>query len=122
MIKNRIPFIAIIAFLLWGCKKENAAPVITITSPTQSQTFTKGATVNVMGTAADDKALHEAAVIVTNSWGDTVLSEYPTVHSQPSFDFNYSFQAVDSGMHHVTVVFADHDNAETYEEVMFTVN
>lgn len=122
MIKNRIAFIAIIAFLLWGCKKENAAPVITITSPTQSQTFAKGATVNVTGIATDDKALHEAAVIVTNSAGDTVLGEYPTVHSQPSFDFSYSFQAVDSGMHHVNLVFADHDNAETEEEVMFTVN
>lgn len=36
MIKNRVLFIASIAFLLWECKMENAAPVINIPLPTKS--------------------------------------------------------------------------------------
>ena len=105
-----------------GCsKKENKAPELTITSPTEWQSFALGATVPITGTATDDDALHECAIAVTNHMGDTVYSNYPTVHSQQSFTLNYSFTAADTGVHQLSVLFEDHDEAQVSKTVIFTV-
>lgn len=116
--------IAVSLFLLVAsCKKEkNEAPVLTITSPTVNQNFTTGATVNITGTATDDKALHEASVLVIASTTDTILKEYPTVHSEASYTFSYSVTATNTETYQVQVIFADHDGAETKKDVTFTVN
>lgn len=106
-----------------SCKKgKNEAPEITIASPTANQAFTAGATVNVSGTATDDEALHEASVLVIAPANDTILKEYPTVHSEASYSFNYSITATNTGTYQVQVVFADHDGEETKKEVTFSVN
>ncbi len=102
-------------------KKENKAPELTITSPAEWQSFPLGSTVPITGTATDDNALHECNIAVTNHMGDTVYSNFPTVHAQQSFTLNYSFTAVDTGVHHLTVLFEDHDEAQVSKTVIFTV-
>lgn len=121
---QKILFVLFFMLLLvfTGCaKKGNKAPELTITSPTEWQSFALGATVPITGTATDDDALHEAAIAVTNRLGDTVYSYYPTVHSQQSFTLNYSFTAADTGVHQLSVLFEDHDEAQVSKTVIFTV-
>ena len=109
--------------LITGCKKkENQAPIISITSPSNGQVFNLGATVNINGIATDDNALHEAAIVLTNHMGDTVLADFPTVHSAKSYTVAYNVTVVDSGQHHLQVIFTDHDNAQTEESIIFNVN
>jgi hypothetical protein len=107
-----------------GCSKkaDNQAPKITLSSPMESQSYAVGTTLAIQGVATDDNALHEAAIILTNQVGDTIIGDFPTVHSAKSFDISYTTVLADSGQHHLQVIFTDHDNAETTKSVMFNVN
>lgn len=115
-------FISLMLMVFAGCKKsENKAPELTITSPTEAQSFSLGSTVPITGTATDDNALHECVITITNQMGDTVYSNFPTVHAQQSFALNYSFTTADTGIHHLSILFEDHDEAQVSKAVMFTV-
>jgi Na+-transporting NADH:ubiquinone oxidoreductase subunit NqrF len=122
MQKTILLFCSVMLVAFIGCnKKANKAPELTITSPSEGQSFLLGSTVPITGTATDDNALHECAIAVTNHMGDTVYSNYPTVHAQQSFVLNYSFTATDTGPHHLSVLFVDHEEAQVSKEVMFTI-
>ncbi len=113
---------AVVLLTVGSCnKKDNKSPELTISSPTEWQSFALNSNVNITGVATDNNALHEGTVIVTNFKGDTVYANYPTVHSLQSFDINYSFAAADTGAHHLIILFEDHDEAQVIKEVTFIV-
>lgn len=123
-LNKAVLFFSFLILLATGCSKkaDNQAPKITLSSPSEWQSYPIGSTLTIQGVATDDNALHEAAIILTNQMGDTVISDYPTVHSAKSFDINYTAVLLDSGQHHLQVIFTDHDNADTEKSVMFNVN
>lgn len=122
MQKTILFFFSMALLVFYGCnKKANKAPELTITSPTEWQSFGLGATVPIAGTATDDEALHECSIVVTNQLGDTVYTNYPTVHAQKSFTIGYSFTALDTGTHHLSALFEDHEEAQVSKQVTFTV-
>ncbi|MBS1614247.1 MAG: hypothetical protein JST49_15615 [Bacteroidetes bacterium] len=119
-----ILFLSSFILLAAGCSKkaDNQAPKITLNSPTEWQSYAIGSTLTIEGVATDDNALHEAAIILTNHVGDTIIGDLPTVHSAKSFNISYTTVLADSGQHHLQVIFTDHDNAETTKSLMFNVN
>ena len=93
-----------------SCKKDepNQAPTITLEEPEDNSTVTLGNEIHVEGTAADDNELHEMAIWITYM-GDTVDTEYPTVHGLKTYDFHKHYEPVAAGTYTVSVVVADHE-------------
>lgn len=112
----------ILAYTLPSCKKnENQAPVVVIDEPADGETIALTDSVHIEGTASDDDALHEMSILITSHMGDTVFAQYPTVHALKTYTFHYHFHPADTGMFHLHVAAADHEDAVTTKEVMFTV-
>src|SRR5689334_1494072 len=81
MKKSLLPLLAALFFV--GCSSDGVddeKPVITITSPTNSQTFTAGQTVNVVAAISDNDELHMIHLHVINlATGDhaVLFEEHP---------------------------------------------
>ena len=105
-----------------SCKKDevNQAPTLTLEEPENNSTVTLGNEIHVEGTAADDNELHEMAIWITYM-GDTVDTEYPTVHSLKTYDFHKHYEPVAAGTYTVNVVVADHESLTASETRTVTV-
>lgn len=107
---NIVVLCALIAGVMWlgGCKK-NQAPGLTIEAPVEMQDVATNDSILIRGVATDDRDLHEFAIVVTNVAGDTVAIDTPYVHGAKSFEFNYYFAPVDTGIYNVSITAYDHD-------------
>lgn len=111
-----------VVYSLPSCKKtENKAPVIVLDEPADGESIVLTDSLHIEGTASDDDELHEMSVLVTSHMGDTVFASYPTVHALKTYTFHYHFHPADTGMFHLQIAAADHEDAVTTKEVMFTV-
>ena len=119
--------VAIAALLLitvTGCKKENEAPVVTITSPDDEQEFMSGSAVTLTATATDDDELHELHVELLDHDADTLIMEWdPMVHGEKSYTFTYTFSptVADTMEYHFEVTASDMDGKTADKERHFMV-
>ncbi len=105
-----------------SCKeKENQAPVVTVDEPTNGETISLGDSIHIEFTATDDEELHEASVIVKSHMGDTVFADYPVVHALKTYSYHEHFVPADTGMFHIHINVADHDDKTTSKEVEVNV-
>lgn len=104
--------------LMIACSKDpvtqvdNIAPVVTLTTPTNNQTFTGGQTVSITGQVTDNKFIKEIHIVVTNLGSGF---EYQHVHVQPnaaSFNYNHSYTA-QAGIFYKIEVIADDPSANS---------
>jgi hypothetical protein len=87
---TNIVSLALVALALVACKKEDGEPpVISISQPLATASFSVGDTLSISGTVTDDEGLHEVFVnLVNTSNGDSVLwSMGGHTHDNP-----YTFQ------------------------------
>lgn len=114
--KNQFLFILSIAvvFGLASCT-ENAAPTITVHSPTSASPFMSGDTVHVHIDFADDEQLHEVAVTIVREHGDTTFFHAHDHPDATSASLHGDF-VISTPMHSdftVTAIATDHAGEST---------
>lgn len=101
--------------------KSNNAPVVTLTDPENNSTVSLSDSVHIEGKMTDDESLHEASIIIKNTGtGDTVFTQYPTVHDLKTYTFHYHFRPVVVGAYKLSVTTEDHDGKSSVAERDFT--
>ena len=121
---KKILFIAFALSLgMMSCKKDNLAPVLTITAPTESQSVKTGTDLKITGKLTDD-SLHELTVKITQTAdGKELFSTSPTVHDFTTYDINETWKptvTVDTDMT-LTVTAIDHKDNTVTKTVKFKV-
>jgi len=113
-----------VLFLLFalGCsKKDEIAPLISVTSPTDNQIFAAGQTVNIKATVTDNEGIHMIHVIaIDNSGGHWVHSEEHV--DGKTFEINKSFVTNPGKTYTITIDAIDHDENTTTKEIIISSN
>ena len=105
-------------FLLASCKKEDASkPTITVTSPTNQQTFANGQTVNVTATIADDGELHSVYLKVINTTNNAHVVHFEEHIDVKSYNLNKSFTAQTGGVYAIEIAGEDHGGNKTTQTI-----
>ena len=118
-----------------GDDVDNVAPGITITAPTESQSFAPGATINASFTATDNKALKSYIIDVTfvEALGMSVKIVHDPLTYEDSGDFSETPQTipftmsvptdVKGGKYKITVKVADasSESKDAIEERIFII-
>lgn len=101
-------------FIVSSCsKKENQAPVVSITEPSDNQMFSIPDSVIITGTVTDDESLHEMSLVIVKATGDTIAKVFPYVHELKTYNFNYEFRPSDAGTYSIQVTAEDHTEKST---------
>lgn len=102
-------------------ESDNNAPVVTITSPTENESFTGEVHIEFNVT---DESLHEMEVKVTkDADGSELFKEAPVVHDETDYDYHEHFTptiAAETALT-LTIVVSDHSEHTTTKTVKFTV-
>lgn len=120
--------------LVWSsCKKkensdmdpsDKSAPVITLISPGDSQTYTSGDTVWIKGSMTD-KSLHESLItLIRDSDSASLLNETPYVHDLTSYNFNYFWKSMATvkTTATLTITVLDHGNNTSVAKRKIIIN
>lgn len=101
-----------------GCKKgDNTAPTISITSPTDNQSFPAGTTVHVKATIADNVELHHVHLYVTNASTGAQLLHFEDHVDAGTYNLDQTFVTL-SGITYRIDVQADDHSGNTGEQVV----
>ncbi len=99
-----------------SCKTDDIevlGPVITLTTPADTQEYAIGDTIFIHGDITDNEGLHELMVMVYQvESGNTILDYTPTVHDMASFHID-TFVVPTDTVHvhyHLKIEAWDHDN------------
>ncbi len=104
---------------------DTTPPVITISTPTESQTFTSGNTIQMTGRISDDLGLYKGTVKLVNDANGLVLKEQAyEIHGLLAYNFSLAHTAVVSAASNytVTVSFEDHGLNTVTRSVKIKVN
>lgn len=116
--------IALLVYLMLGsCKKEctDKAPVVTISSPTETNNIQLPDSIQITGAISDDVWLNSATIMIHNTSGDTVFTSRPEVYGKKDYAFNYSYFVTISGSLRLQVVAEDNEGKTAEKEVIFNV-
>ena len=108
-------FLLLLSLLVFAisCSKNSTGerdiilPIITITSPTNAQTFTNGQTINITGTITDDNYIAETHIHVTNILTGSLLMDVHLYPAAASATFNQSFTAAAGINYKIQVIAKD---------------
>ncbi|MBL0269184.1 MAG: hypothetical protein IPP99_11110 [Chitinophagaceae bacterium] len=104
---------------------DTTPPVITISTPTESQTYTSGSTIHMTGRISDDLGLYRGTIKLVNDANGLVLKEQAyEIHGLLAYNFSLSHTAVVSAAadYTVTVSFEDHGLNTVTRSVKVKVN
>ena len=104
---------------------DTTPPVITISTPTESQTYTSGSTIQMTGRISDDLGLYRGTIKLVNDANGLVLKEQAyEIHGLLAYNFSLSHTAVVSAAadYTVTVSFEDHGLNTVTRSVKVKVN
>ena len=100
-------------------------PVIVINSPSASQVFTSGSTINVTGRLTDNLGLYRGTIrIINDANGFELKSQAYEIHGLRAYDYNisYSTSVTVASDYTIVVSFEDHGNNVTTKSVKVRVN
>jgi hypothetical protein len=106
----------------FSCSKpDEIAPVISVISPQENQTFSDGQTVTIKATASDNEGLHMIhAIVVDNTGGHWVHLEEHI--DGKTFDINKTFSITAGKIFTITIDATDHNDNTTKKEITVTAN
>jgi hypothetical protein len=105
-----------------GSAKDTQAPVITISSPTNNQVFTSGATVAITGNMNDNVRISEVHVHVTNNNTGVLLMDIHRNPAAASYSLNESFIAQTGIQYKIQVIAKDNSANEGLSSVTISTN
>jgi hypothetical protein len=135
----RFPLLyCLLAFLCISCGKGGVAadelhaidtsdttyPVVEVTTPTDSQSFTSGSVINVTGKVSDNSLFQGSITIRNETDGLIVKDQYYEIHFIPSYNFSMSctISVTATTDYTVTVKFEDHGFNKTTKTLKIKVN
>jgi hypothetical protein len=101
---------------------DKAAPVITITSPTNNQVFNAGATVNINGTMTDNSRISEVHIHVYDNGTGTLLMDMHANPGATSYSLNQSYTAQSGIQYKIQVSAKDNSGNEGIVSVTISTN
>lgn len=128
LIMKKINSLSIIAITLvisfTSCtKKDDTAPVISLSTPVDQQDFAIGDTIFIHGDVTDNEALHELMVSLTQEESGAVVLDYmPTVHDMPSFHIDTFFVPTDTVHVHFDLKVEAWDHDDNKSELNYTLH
>jgi uncharacterized lipoprotein YajG len=118
--KPFLPFVFIL--LLAGCKKDDQAPQITITSPTDNQVFTNGQVISLAGSVSDDDQIHMVHIYVTNhNSGASVLHVAEHLDAK-NYTISQTFTAQSGTSYDIEVEAEDHSGNSADKKLSVSAN
>jgi hypothetical protein len=121
-------FLLYLLFILAACSKSSGrdkdydAPVLTLNTPVDNQTYTSGQSIMISGLATDNKYIKEIHIVITNLATGT---EYLHVHIHPnssSFNFNQSYTAEAGIDYKIEIIVDDASTNSTAKSVEVSCN
>jgi hypothetical protein len=104
---------------------DTTAPSLDIYTPTASQVFTSGSSINVTGRVTDDLGLYRGTIKITNDAnGDMLKNQAYEIHGLRLYDLNLSYvtRVSVTSDYTVTVSFEDHGYNTVAKSVKVKVN
>jgi hypothetical protein len=104
---------------------DTTAPVLEIYTPTASQVFANGTTINVTGKITDDYGLYRGSVKIVNDVNNFVMKEQLyEIHGIKSYNFNVTHMTSVAVASDYTVIvsFEDHGTNITTKSVKVKIN
>ena len=109
---------------IFACKKDNLKPVVSIATPTTSQSVKSNTVLNMTGTVSDDSGLHEMSIsIVQASDGKELFKISPNILNKKTYSFGETWTptvAADTKVV-LTVKAMDHSDLLDSKSVEFTI-
>jgi hypothetical protein len=105
-----------------GSNKDNESPVISITSPTNGQSFSPGQAIPVTGTISDNDYIAEAHIHVSNTNTGSLLMDVHLYPAGKNSNFNQSFTAVAGTNYKIQVIAKDKAVNESRSSVEVSCN
>ena len=84
-------YVALLLLVLSGCKKDELAPVINVTQPSNNQQFSGGQTVSIIAAISDNDGLHMIHVSVTDNTTGGHLVHFEDHYDGRNYQLNQSF-------------------------------
>lgn len=102
--------------------KDREAPTLSVTTPTDNQVYSAGQTINITGSASDNKYIEQIHIVITNLVTGT---EYLHVHIHPNgsaFNFAQAYTAQAGISYKIQVIVDDASSNSTAKSVNVTCN
>jgi hypothetical protein len=116
------PLFLLLIFSLFGCsKKDEIAPMISITSPEQNQVFSTGQTVTVRATITDNEGIHMIHVIAVDNTGGHWIHSEEHVDGK-IYEITKSFITNPGKTYTITIDATDHDDNTVAKEIIISSN
>lgn len=113
--------VVFLVFIFSCSKPDETAPVISISSPEQSQVFSVGQTITIKASITDNNSIHMVHTIVTdNSGGHWVHSEEHT--NGKIYEVNKTFTAISGKTYTIHIDATDHNQNVTEKEMTVFAN
>ena len=114
---KRILIPSLFLLLFAGCKKgDDTAPTISITSPSDNQSFAAGTTVHIKATIADNVEIHHVHLYVTNSNTGAQILHFEDHVDLGAYNLDQTF-VTQSGVTYKIDVQADDHSGNTGEQM-----
>lgn len=100
--------------------QDTVPPVVEINTPTASQVFSSGSTINITGKVTDGDGLYQGSIRITNDATGSILKEQLyVIHGVTQYNFNigYGVAVTAAADYTVTVLFEDHGLNSTSKSV-----
>ena len=103
---------------------DTSFPVLEVNTPTDSQSFTSGSTIDVTGKVSDNSLYQGSIVIRNEANGSIVKEQYYEIHYIPTYNFSLPFTISVTAATEYTVIvkFEDHGHNQTVKAVQIKVN
>jgi hypothetical protein len=112
-----------ICIALSACKKsDDTAPVVTITAPTDGQSFTAGQTVHVIATISDNTEIHHVHCRVNNANTDQEILHFEDHIDQPTYNMDQTFTTQAGVTYKIEVEADDHSGNDTKKDISVSSN
>lgn len=124
---------AAISLTLVACNKDNGddghgegdtvAPILSINSPTEGQTFMNGDTIHITAMAIDETAMHQYVWTIKDEGGSIIHEATVSVHNETEHDIEEMYEVgriVSATTWTVSIQLEDH--GENKDEKSVTVN
>ena len=110
------------AFLVCCKKSDNHSPTITITSPSDNQSFTAGQKVHITANVTDNSEIHMVYLRVNNLTSNQELIHIEEHVDVASYDFDTSFIASAASSYKIEVEATNHTNGDAIKDITIKRN
>ena len=115
-------YVALLLLVVTGCKKDELAPVISVTSPGNNQQFSGGQTVNIVAAISDNDGLHMIHAAVTDNTTGGHLVHFEDHYDGRNYQLNQAFIPQAGRSYLIEIEATDHSGNAARQHLTVSAN